>query len=134
MAVKFGTGSIRSIAIFEQLTGVHAKDCLISEDYIYFLVEQGKVGLAVGKNGAVVKSVEKALGKKIKIFEFADNPEDLIKNLVPNIKNIEINNGYMTISIPKIDRSVVIGKNGQNIRTIKELLNRHFKIKNLRLR
>lgn len=134
MAIKLETQSIRSIATFEQLTNVHAKDCLITDDCIYFLVEPGKVGLAVGKNGSVVKRVERILGKPIKIFEFADEPEALIKNIIPHVKSIEINDRYVMVSIPTSDRSVVIGKGGGNIKAIKEFLYRHFKIKNLRLR
>ena len=59
MLVKFGTESIRNIATFEQVTKVHAKDCLIKEDCIYFLVDPDRVGIAIGRNGTCIKNLRK---------------------------------------------------------------------------
>ena len=44
MSVKLGTDSIRNIAAFEKITEVHAHDCLITEECVYFLVDPEKVG------------------------------------------------------------------------------------------
>ena len=134
MNIKLETDTIRTIAFFEKLTKVHAKDCLMTEDCIYFVVNQKKMGLAIGKNGSVAKEVTKNLGKPIKIFAYSDNPEDMIKNMVPNIKNLNINNGSMIITLPPREKVAVIGKNGNNIKAIKSIMNRHFDIKNLKLR
>jgi transcription antitermination factor NusA-like protein len=40
----------------------------------------------------------------------------------------------MVVTIPKKDKVHVIGRNGSNIKAIREILKRHFGIKNLRLR
>ena len=64
MAVKLGIDSIRTIALFEKITNVHAKDCLITDDCVYFLVDPDKIGLAIGKNGSVIKEVRKSLKGK----------------------------------------------------------------------
>lgn len=134
MSVKLGIDSIRTIALFEKLTNVHAKDCLITEDCVYFLVDPEKIGLAIGKNGAVIKEVRKSLGRQVKIFGYSDKPEEMIKNLIPNIKTMTFNNGSMVISIPSDDKVSVIGKNGRNIKAIKEIMRRHFSIKYVKLR
>ena len=134
MAVKLGIDSIRTIALFEKVTNVHAKDCLITEDCVYFLVDPEKIGLAIGKNGAVIKEVRKSLGRQVKIFGYSDKPEEMIKNLIPNIKTMTFNNGSMVISIPSDDKVSVIGKNGRNIKAIKEIMKRHFSIKYVKLR
>ncbi len=134
MAIKFETQIIRTIAIFEKVTKVHAKDCLVNDKCAYFIVDSSKVGLAIGKNGSTVKDMRKILGKQIKIFGYSDNPENMINNMIPNTKSVEMNNGSIVISIPKEDRLMVIGKNGSNIKIIKEILKRHFSIKNVRLR
>jgi N utilization substance protein A len=134
MAVKLGIDSIRIIALFEKMTNVHAKDCLITDDCVYFLVDPDKIGLAIGKNGSVIKEVRNSLGRQIKLFGYYDNPEDMIKNMVPNIKSMNMNNGSMVISIPPEDKVAVIGKNGRNIKAIKEIMMRHFSIKYLKLR
>jgi N utilization substance protein A len=134
MGVKLGTVHIRAVAMFEEITGVMVRDCIMDDTSVYFLIEPGKMGLAIGKNGVTIKSVEKALGKSIKIFEYADTPEALLKNMISNIKSLEMAGDSVTISIPMSERSTVIGKNGRNIKAIREFLNRHFKINNLKLK
>jgi N utilization substance protein A len=134
MGVKLETDDIMVVRVFEELTKVHVKDCLINEDSVYFLVEPGKMGQAIGKNGMKIKNVCKALGKNVKIFEYSETPEGMVKNLIPNANIIELTNEKVTVSIPSSERSTVIGRNGRNIKTIRKFLNRHFKIKNLRLK
>ena len=134
MAVKLETQIIRTIAMFEKITKVHALDCIVTENCVYFLVNPEKVGIAVGKNGSTIKDVRRVLGKPIKIFGYFDDPEMLIKNMIPVVKNVDINNGSALISVPKEERNSVIGKNGTNIRAMRDILNRHFAIKNIRLR
>ncbi len=134
MAIKLTTEHVRAVGVFERLVGVHVKDCLMDEDCVYFLIEEGKMGMAIGKNGNKIKSVCRALGRKVKIFEYADTPERLVQNLIPNASSIEIHNSVVTVSVPASDRSTVIGKNGRNIKMIRQFLKRHFNIENLRLR
>jgi len=134
MVVKLGIDSIRTIALFEKITNVHAKDCLITEDCVYFLVDPDKIGLAIGKNGTVIKEVRKSLGKQVKIFGYSDKPEDMIRNMIPNIKNLNFNNETMVITVSPEDKVAVIGKNGRNIKAIKEIMERHFSIKHIKLR
>ncbi len=134
MAIKLTTDHIRIVGIFERLTGVHVKDCLMDEECVYFLIEPGKMGIAIGKNGNTIKTVSRALGKSVKIFEYADSPEQMIKNLIPNIKSMEFNSNTVIVSIPASEKSTVIGRNGRNIKMIREFMKRHFKIDNVRLR
>ena len=134
MTIKLTTDLIRVVGVFERLTGVHVKDCLMNDECAYFLIEPGKLGMAIGKNGSTIKNVSKALGRSIKIFEYSDNAEGMIKNFVPNLKSMEVENGNITITIHVSDRSTVIGKNGKNIKMIREFLKRHFNIDNVRLK
>ncbi|NIO23259.1 MAG: NusA-like transcription termination signal-binding factor [Candidatus Aenigmarchaeota archaeon] len=134
MTIKLTTDHIRIAGIFERLTGVHVKDCLMDEECVYFLIEPGKMGMAIGKNGNTIKNVSRALGKSVKIFEYADTIEKMIKNFIPNLKSMDFEGNTVTISVNVNDRSTVIGKNGRNIKMIREFLKRHFKIENLRLK
>ena len=134
MAVKLETQSIRTIATFEKLTKVHARDCLITDECIYFLVDPERIGMAVGRNGSIIKEVRRVFGKSVKIFGYYPDPESFLRGAVPNVKFLGTNDGSITISIPNDQRMSVIGRNGDNIKAIREILSRHYKVKKLRLR
>jgi N utilization substance protein A len=134
MSVKLETHDIRTIAAFEKITKVHPKDCLITEEQIYFLVDPDKVGFAIGRGGAVIKEVIRVLGKPVKVLGYYNDPKEMIKSIAPGVKSIETVNGSMIISLPAKDKIALIGKNGNNIKAIKTILDRHFDIKNLRVR
>ena len=100
MSIKLETDAIRTIALFESMTKVHAKDCLITDSCIYFLVEQSKIGLAIGKSGMVIKNVKRALNKNVKIFSsvslnptyhqgFATNRTVAISNSEDHRRNLQ---------------------------------------------
>jgi N utilization substance protein A len=134
MTIKLTTEHVRIVGAFERMIGVHVRDCLLDEDTVYFLIEPGKMGMAIGRNGSKIKNVAIALGKKVKIFEYADTPEKLVRNLIPCATSIDISNEMVTVSIPSSERSAMIGRRGNNIKMIRQFLNRHFNIKNLRLK
>jgi N utilization substance protein A len=134
MTIKLTTDHIRIAGIFERLTKVHVRDCLMDDECIYFLIEPGRMGMAIGKNGNTIRNVGRALGKNVKIFEYADTPERMIRNLVPSLKCMDFEENSVAVSIPVSDRSTVIGKNGRNIKMIREFLKRHFKIETMRLK
>jgi N utilization substance protein A len=134
MTIKLTTEDVRIVGAFERMIGVHVRDCILAEDTVYFLVEPGKMGMAIGRNGSKIKNVSLALGKKVKIFEYADTLDKLVRNLIPSANSVDVNNEVVTVSIPSSERSSVIGKNGSNIKMIRQFLNRHFNIKNLRLK
>jgi N utilization substance protein A len=134
MTIKLTTEHVRLVGTFERIAGVHVKDCVMDEDTVYFLIEPGRMGRAIGRDGSNIRSVSNALGKKVKVFEYADTPEKLVRNIVPTINSFEMSNEAITISVPVSDRSIVIGKNGKNIKMMRQFLDRHFNIKNLRLK
>jgi N utilization substance protein A len=134
MTIKLQTQNIRDIGVFERMTKVHVKDCIRDDSCVYFMIERGKSGLAIGKNGAVIKSVSRVLGKTVKVFEFAPDLDTMVKNMIPTAKGVETAKDSVTVTIPNSDRSVVIGRSGRNIKVMKEFLNRHFKINYLRLK
>ena len=128
MSVKLETKDIRTIAAFEKITKVHPKDCLITEEQIYFLVDPDKIGFAIGRGGIVIKEVRRVLGKPVKLFGYHDNAEEFIKGIAPSIKTIEKSNDTISVSLPVKDKVVLIGK------AVKTMLERHFQIKNFRVR
>ena len=134
MERTFDTDAIRLITVFENITGAPVKDCIVSDEAIYFLIEEGKVGIAIGKNGNNIKHAEKMIGKSIKVFEFSSDISKFLKNMIPQANMIKITNGsevVVEIKVDKTDRGLVIGRDGRNLKLFKEFLQRSHGINNL---
>jgi len=129
---NFDTDVIRVINAFENITGTEVRDCVCS-NIIYFLVNPGKMAIAIGKNGQNIKIAERMLKKPIKIFEWDEDSEQFIKNMIPSVQKIEVNGDKAIISIEKENRGIFIGKKGANIKIIREFLTRNSNIKELKL-
>jgi len=138
MPVTFDTDTIRLITLFENITGAPVKDCLIDENTIYFVIDEGKVGIAIGKNGNSVKHAENIIGKTIKLFEYAPDLEKFVKNLIPQVTEVKIDNKegkiVVEIRVEKKDRALVIGRDSKNLKLFKEILHRNHKIDELIVR
>lgn len=124
--------SMQLIAAFEKLSGTEIRDCL-RNDVIYFLVNPGKAAIAIGKGGQTVQNAESMFKKQIKIYEWAENDEQFIRNMIPGIKKLEINGEKAIVTVDSKERGGVIGKGGSNINAIRELLTRNSGIKELKV-
>jgi N utilization substance protein A len=138
MTQTFDTETIRLITLFENVTGATVKDCIFNGNTIYYVIDEGKVGIAIGKNGASVKHAEKLVGKTIKLFEFSNDIIKFVKNLVPEASEVKIRNGdegtVVEIHVEKKNRAVVIGRDGKNLKLFKELLQRNHKVNELHVK
>ena len=134
MVVKLSTATIRSIGTFEKITKVHAKDCIPTESCIYFLVDSQNVGLAIGKSGVVVKEVSRVLGKMVKVLPYADSMEQMVKNMIPSASSIDKKDNFVTVTVPPRDKTAAIGRNGENIKILKTILERYFNVADLKIR
>ncbi len=129
---EFSQDIIQLITEFEKLTGTEVRDCINNES-IYFLVNPGKAALAIGKGGQNVQNAEKVFRKPIKIYEWSEEMELFIKNLIPGIKKFEVNGEKVTVLVDPKERGAVIGKGGTNINTLRELISRNSEIKELKV-
>ena len=136
MTIVFTTETIRLLTLFENMTNVPVRDCFMNKDIIFFIVEEGKIGLAIGKNGTSIKNVERVVGKKVKVFEYSSDPVKFIKKLIPQCKEVEINKLDKTIEIKvnKKDRGLVIGRGGEKIKVYKEILKRIHNISDIQVK
>ena len=128
----FDTDIIRIITAFENITGTEVRDC-VNTDTLYFLVNPGKVAIAIGRNGQTIKTAEKMFQKSIKVFEWSDNPEEFVRRLIPQAQKIEINGTKVVVSLESKDRGIVIGKEGTNVKVIREILERNSEMKELKI-
>ena len=136
MTITFTTETIRLLTLFENITNVPVRDCFMNNDVIYYIVEEGKIGLAIGKEGTSIKNVEKVVGKKVKVFEYSTDPVEFIKKLIPQCKEVKINNSDNTaeIRVSKRDRGLVIGRGGEKIKVYKEILKRIHNISDIQVK
>lgn len=134
MEARFDTETIRLINAFENVTGAPVKDCLMDENgkITYFIVEQGKIGIAIGKNGNSVRHAEKIIKKTIKVFEFSSDISSFVKNLIPQTNEIKLRNEeggiIVEIRVDRGHRAVIIGRDGKNLKLFKELLQRNHNV------
>lgn len=138
MPVTFDTDTIRLINLFENITGAPVKDCLVDENILYLVIGEGKVGIAIGKNGNSVKHAENIIGKTIKLFEYSSNLEKFVKNLIPQANEVKTDKKegklIVEIRVEKKDRALVIGRDSKNLKLFKEILHRNHKIDELIVR
>ena len=132
MSVSFDTETIRLITLFENVTGAPVKDCIVDENTVYLVIDEGKVGIAIGKNGNSVKHAENLIGKTIKLFEYAPDAEKFVKNIIPQANEVKIEKSegklIVEIRVDKKDRALVIGRDSKNLKLFKEILHRNHNI------
>lgn len=134
MTLKLGTSSIRVLETFEKITKVSAVDCIIADSYICFLVDPEKIGQAIGKNGSMIKDLCRIFSKPVKIFGYYKDAESLVKSVIPSVTEIEKEDDILYATVPPEEKMEILEKNSKNIKILKEILNRHFKIKGFRLK
>ena len=83
-AIKLTTDQIRLISLFQNVTKTTARDCLDDEkqNKIIFVVNEGKMGLAIGKGGSNIKSLQNILKRNVELVEHFDDPAKFLKNIL----------------------------------------------------
>ena len=125
------------MALFEKISRVRPKDAFEDDNgMLYFIVHQGNIVKAVGKNGFNAKKISEALKKKIKIVEFNDQRETFIKRMLFPLKVSEIESDNNVVKVKAIDnetRGKIIGRNGSNLRNYEKIIKRFFPIDEMKV-
>jgi N utilization substance protein A len=131
---------MRFIALLENLTGAIAKDCIMDSDEnrIIYIIRPGDMGLAIGKNGSNIERTRKVIGRNVEIVEYAETPEEFLKNIIApaKVRGIKINKtseGHVVaqVTVDPHDKGMAIGKSGKNIAKTRALMKRHFDLENV---
>jgi N utilization substance protein A len=138
--IKFTSTEMRYIALFESITGASVRDCIIDEEQgrVIYVVSEGQTGVAIGRGGRNIRTLERMTGKKHEIIEFSENPVQFIKNalkpaLVKEVRITEKSDGktMAVVSVNPRDKGIAIGKNGKNAERLRFLAKRYFQIQNV---
>lgn len=138
--IKLTTDELQLMSLFQSITSATARDCVIDEklDRVIFIVNKGSMGLAIGKNGATIKTMQDIVGKKIELVEYSDDVNEFIRNtlsssLILDVKINEKDNGTK-VAVAVVDpkkKGVVVGREGRNAEKARLLMKRYFQISNV---
>ncbi|WP_338727151.1 NusA-like transcription termination signal-binding factor [Haladaptatus sp. DJG-WS-42] len=140
MKVTLSDEARQFIALFEDVTGASARDCVVDDDNdrVLILVGAGEMGQAIGPGGKHVREVEDKLGRDIELIENADTPEAFVANaLAPAaVYHVTISRNDDMVAYAEVaqeDAGVAIGKGGRNIRAARLFAKRHHDIDDIQL-
>jgi len=138
--IRLTSKEISYIALFENITGATARDCIVDDELnrIIIVVKEGDLGVAIGRNGKHIRLLERMTGKKHEIIEHADSPAQFIRNALKPARVNEVRiterldgKSIAVVSVNPRDKGVAIGKNGRNAERIRFLAKRYFQIQNV---
>ncbi len=131
MKIKYTKELLEVMNLFSSLTGARLKDCFEVDEIIYFVVDEGQIGKAVGKGAVNVKKLQEKLNKKIKIIEFNHDLIKFVKNLIFPLKVNSITEEEGIVELRSDDRQtkgLLIGRNAKNLKIMTDVVKRYFDI------
>jgi N utilization substance protein A len=139
-SIKLTTDQMRLISLFQNVTKTTARDCLDDEkrDRLIFVVNEGKMGLAIGKGGSNIKSLQNILKRNIELVEHFDDPIKFLKNILnPKLVNeIKLDtksdgSSQATVIVDHNKKGLVVGREGRNAEKARLFAKRYFGISNV---
>ncbi|MHB1439605.1 MAG: NusA-like transcription termination signal-binding factor [Cuniculiplasma sp.] len=124
-------------ALFEKVTrGVQAEECMENEDMVIFIVGERRMAEMFKRNQNVILNLREKINKHILVAEYSRDLLTFIRNLYFRfgVKEIEIawKQGSVDVQVG-VDIGEVgkaIGKEGRNIKLMKEIVSRFYEVKN----
>ena len=136
-SIKLTMDQMRKISLFQKITKVTPRDCLDDEkqDRLIFVVNEGKMGLAIGKNGSNIKSLQNLLKRNIELVEYYNDPIKFLKNLLNTklVNEVKIStraDGSLQaiVLVNPNNKGLVVGRAGRNAEKARLLAKRYFDI------
>jgi N utilization substance protein A len=125
------------MSLFQNVTGATARDCVEDEkqDRVIFVVNEGKMGLAIGKGGSHIKNLQNIVKRNVELVEYSDDPTKFLKNilnpkLVSDVKMNRRDDGTLQaiVTVDPKKKGIVVGREGRNAEKARLLAKRYFEI------
>ena len=136
-SIKLSTDQMRMMSLFQNVTGATARDCIDDEkqDRVIFVVNNGKMGLAIGKGGMHIKSLQNIIKRNVELVEFNEDPAKFIASLLnPKfISEVKLNtrsdgSKQAIVLVDPRKKGIVVGREGRNAEKARLLAKRYFDI------
>jgi N utilization substance protein A len=140
--IKLSSDELSLMSMFQGMTGATARDCVIDEkrNRVIFVIAKGQMGLAIGKDGASVKKIERTVRRPVEVVEWADDVEGLIKNslgakFVQEVRVSDRLDGTkgVVVIVDSRKKGAVLGLGGKNAEKVRLLARRYFDINNVQI-
>ncbi len=117
--------------VFEAQTRVACKDCFRDEETVFYVVNAGELGRAIGKGGVHVKQLQDTLTKKIRIIEYNEVVEEFVRNVIAplRVERVRLDDGAVIISdSSRKTKSLLIGRESKNLELLQRAVRRFFSV------
>jgi len=140
--IKLTTDQMRLMSLFQNVTGATARDCIEDEkqDRVIFVVNSGKMGLAIGKGGSHIRTLQNIVKKNVELVEYSDDPAEFLKNMLNSklVSEVKLNkraDGTMQaiVLVDPRKKGIVVGREGRNAEKARLLAKRYFEITNVQI-
>jgi len=140
LSIKLSTDQMRLMSLFQNVTGATARDCIEDEkqDRVIFVVNSGKMGLAIGKGGMHIKSLQNIIKRNVELVEFDEDPSKFLTNLLNSklVSEVKIStrsdgSKQAIVLVDPRKKGIVVGREGRNAEKARLLAKRYFNITNV---
>ena len=135
--IKLSSEELKLIALFQKITRATARDVVEDEklNRLIFVVNEGKMGLAIGKGGVNIKNLQNIIKRPVELVEYSSEPEVFLKNMlnpkfILDVKFSERLDGttQAEVTVDAAKKGVVVGREGRNAEKARLLARRYFNI------
>ena len=131
MKITYTKELLAVMKLFTRITGALLKDSFEYDHTLYFIVEPGHIGKAIGKGGVTVRNLQEKFKKHIRVVEYNPDVAVFIQNLIYPLRVDGVSAEGEKITIRSSDRSVreqLIGRNAKNLNMLREVATRYFQV------
>lgn len=136
--MKLGSSELNYIRAFERISRVQARDCVVGDKNVTYIVMEKDMGQAIGKNGLTIKKAKEKIGKEIELLAYSKDPETFVKKAFYRIgfQDTEIEGSERKVMLLHLDsenRRKMLSNIGK-LKKIKEIVKRNYAIEDIKVK